>query len=73
MEDALINSITIKSLIREWESRIIDAGTSRDLVSRILPHLHSPEAVLISGVRRSGKTTLLYQLMQNLVISSKWT
>lgn len=43
----------------------------RTLYSRIKPYLDSPEAIIITGMRRTGKTTLLRYIMGNLKSENK--
>jgi predicted AAA+ superfamily ATPase len=38
----------------------------RDLFAKIQPYLTSPEAIVITGMRRTGKTTLLRQIAEHL-------
>jgi len=40
----------------------LDQGIKRDLLDRI--DVQSPQAIIISGVRRCGKSTLLKQIMK---------
>ncbi|MCX5975027.1 MAG: AAA family ATPase, partial [Coprothermobacterota bacterium] len=46
-----------------WDKPSIEAGYPRTLHSQILPHIAPPEIIVIKGVRRSGKSTLMLQLM----------
>jgi predicted AAA+ superfamily ATPase len=48
--------------IQSGEVNAIDPGTSRDLLDNI--DMASPLAVIISGIRRCGKSTLLKQIMK---------
>ncbi|MCX5977014.1 MAG: ATP-binding protein [Coprothermobacterota bacterium] len=49
-----------------WDKPSIEAGFPRTLHSQILPHIAPPEIIVIKGVRRSGKSTLMLQLMNVL-------
>jgi hypothetical protein len=55
---------TIKEIVQLQENNFLsrDAGVRRDLLDRI--DVSVPHAVIISGIRRCGKSTLLRQLMQ---------
>ncbi len=48
--------------IQRGDVNALDPGTTRDLLDRI--DIQSPLAVIISGVRRCGKSTLLKQIMK---------
>jgi predicted AAA+ superfamily ATPase len=43
----------------------------RELEHTIAPYLESPEAVVVTGMRRAGKTTLLQSLHRNVVSENK--
>ncbi len=43
----------------------------RDICSKITPYLDSPEAIVVTGMRRTGKTTLLRSLFDRTVSSNK--
>ena len=45
------------------------AGIPRDQTERIWRLMEAPEVISIVGVRRSGKTTMMYQLVQRLLAS----
>lgn len=49
-----------------WDKTSIEAGYPRTLHAQILPHIAPPEIIVIKGVRRSGKSTLMLQLMNVL-------
>ncbi|MEI6531183.1 MAG: AAA family ATPase [bacterium] len=49
-----------------WDKPSVEAGFPRTLHSQILPHIAPPEIIVIKGVRRSGKSTLILQLMNAL-------
>ena len=51
-----------------WGSKDFEAGVRRERYSSKIRKYHaSGEIVVLSGVRRSGKTTLLYQLIHDLI------
>lgn len=58
----------LKEIVREQEKdrRNIDAGIPRDALSVVSRHASLPHAVVVSGVRRCGKSTLLNQVISNL-------
>lgn len=43
----------------------------RELFQKIKPHFDSPEAIIITGMRRTGKTTLLRFIMEGLKSDNK--
>lgn len=45
----------------------------RELLTRIRKVIQSPEAVVVTGMRRVGKTTLLRQIQQGLKSSNTLT
>lgn len=49
-----------------WGSHMRDSGCLRDVVGRIEPWLGCEEVLILQGLRHSGKTTVLYQLMDAL-------
>lgn len=57
----------LKEIVREQEKdrRNIDAGIPRDALSVASRHASLPHAVVVSGVRRCGKSTLLNQVINN--------
>ncbi|MDK2974030.1 MAG: uncharacterized protein PWP08_401 [Methanofollis sp.] len=51
-----------------WSGRDFDTGVRRDrYLSTIKKYCATGEIVVLSGVRRSGKTTLLYQAIRSLI------
>ncbi len=50
-----------------WRTGKLHAGIQRDLLSSCLKQVESKEAVVLKGVRRSGKSTLLFQVIQSLI------
>ncbi len=56
---------------RFWATGQIDAGIPRDLLGRCARQLETKEALLLKGVRRSGKSTLMAQLIRVLLEQGK--
>jgi len=55
-----------------WTGRPFDTGRERpDYLRKIRRYLKTGEIVVLSGVRRSGKTTLLYQTIRFLMDTNK--
>ncbi len=54
-----------------WSGQPYDAGVSRNCFPELLKYLATPLIVSIVGVRRAGKSTLLKQLINNLMIKEK--
>lgn len=50
-----------------WEKTSIDAGFPREITRDILTYIDSPEIIALKGVRRSGKSTILFQMMNSLL------
>lgn len=49
-----------------WGTNPLDSGRLRQITPMIIPFLHSEDIVTLSGLRRVGKSTILYQLMDAL-------
>ena len=49
-----------------WGSNILFSGIIRDILTKILPYLHTEEVIPLTGPRRAGKSTVLYQIMDAL-------
>jgi len=59
---------TLVNLNPWWSHKKFETGILRDrYISKIKKYLSTGEIVVLSGVRRSGKTTLLYQLISGLI------
>ncbi len=54
---------------RFWSSGTIDAGIERDCLEPVMRQMDSKEAVVLQGVRRSGKSTLMDQVVRKLLKS----
>jgi len=53
-----------------WFKKPYDAGISRlNYYSQLQKYLNTPEIILLLGARRTGKSTLLYQLISTLKVS----
>ncbi len=57
----------ISSYNRFWNTGNIDAGIKRDLLPACLGQLNSKEVVVLKGVRRCGKSTLMAQVIRELL------
>jgi hypothetical protein len=42
-------------------------GISRDITPTLLPLIERPEALVLTGIRRGGKSTIMFQLVEALV------
>lgn len=49
-----------------WGTSALPSGIKRLITERIIPYIHTPEVIVLVGPRRSGKSTILYQLMDAL-------
>src|SRR3990167_9676738 len=49
-----------------WGKNPLESGHRRDITDRAFEMMELPEVVVLTGLRRSGKTTILYQLMDEL-------
>ena len=65
MEDLIDRLISLNPW---WNNRDFGTGVRRErYLSQINRYYESGEIVVLSGVRRSGKTTLLYQMIHDLI------
>src|SRR3990167_9721811 len=57
----------LKSLVLEQKKTLMaeDSGVLRDQYSELTKHLRLPHALVIAGLRRAGKSTILLQLIKN--------
>jgi len=60
MRKELLKEIILE---QEKERKKIDAGIPREILDSILEYSKVPHAVIVSGLRRSGKSTLLNQII----------
>ena len=67
MESARILEI-LNSYNRFWTTGKIDAGVERDLLQYCLSQVDTKETIVLKGVRRCGKSTLLAQVMKTLLL-----
>jgi len=65
----MITKDLIKLVTEEQKNRILgrEAGIRRSLLDNIMAKIELKETVVISGVRRSGKSTLLIQILKGLM------
>ncbi len=49
-----------------WGTAELDSGFSRRITAELAPFLDTPEVVALVGPRRAGKTTVLFQIMDDL-------
>ena len=62
MDKALLKEIVLEQRQRQ-ES--LDIGVIREALDSIAKHFSLPHSIVISGIRRSGKSTLLAQIVKN--------
>jgi uncharacterized protein len=70
MENAKLFEI-LNSYNRFWATGCIDTGILRDLLARCNRQLDKKEVILLKGVRRSGKSTLMAQMIASLLENGK--
>lgn len=63
MQKSLLKEIILE---QEKDRRDVDAGVPRAALNVALQHASLPHAIVVSGVRRCGKSTLLNQIISNL-------
>ena len=62
----------LTSLNPWWSGEAFDSGRTRPrYFSKIQRYLETKEIIVLSGVRRSGKTTLLFQIINYLITTQK--
>jgi predicted AAA+ superfamily ATPase len=49
-----------------WGPNLLKSGHKRHVTAAIIPFLHTEEIITLTGLRRSGKSTILYQIMDLL-------
>lgn len=52
---------------RFWSTGTIEAGIERDILNKCLSQLESKEVIVLKGVRRCGKSTLMAQVIGHLL------
>ena len=57
----------ISSYNRFWSTGTVDAGIKRDILPACLGQLDAKEVVVLKGVRRCGKSTLMAQIIRELL------
>ncbi|MFW8602073.1 AAA family ATPase [Desulfobacterota bacterium M19] len=57
----------LSSYNRFWTTGGIEAGIQRDALAQCLRQLNSKEVIVLKGVRRCGKSTLMAQVVQHLL------
>ena len=57
----------LNSSNRYWSSGNIEAGFTRETLARCVRELDRKEVLLLQGVRRSGKSTLMAQMIRTLL------
>lgn len=50
-----------------WDGKQLAAGFERELTKKVVTFFDVPEVVVLKGVRRSGKSTLMFQLINELL------
>lgn len=50
-----------------WGVSSIDSGFPRKITEEIISYINSPEIIAIKGVRRSGKSTIMFQIINYLI------
>lgn len=63
----MIDKPTLFTIFAETEKKLTLPLVSRDLTKKIIPYLKYKEIIAITGVRRCGKTYLMYTLIQHLI------
>ncbi|MBI5003451.1 ATP-binding protein [Candidatus Woesearchaeota archaeon] len=67
-----MDSNVLLSVLKQWSpwDKQIEIGVKRDrYLELLLPYLERKEVLVLKGVRRSGKSTLIKQIMQSLILS----
>ncbi|MBF0450218.1 MAG: ATP-binding protein [Candidatus Magnetomorum sp.] len=54
---------------RFWNKEDIDSGIERDILEDVLRQVESKEIIVLKGVRRSGKSTIMAQIIKYLLDS----
>jgi uncharacterized protein len=70
MEDGKLFEI-LNSYNRFWATGRLDTGIPRDLLVRCIRQLDQKEVIMLKGVRRSGKSTLMAQMIGALLAKGK--
>ena len=67
MQDTKLLEI-LTSYNRFWTTGSIESGIQRDVLAPCLDQLDAEEVVVLKGVRRSGKSTLMAQIIRHLLV-----
>jgi predicted AAA+ superfamily ATPase len=66
-----MDEATIIEILKKWNpwERKLDSGVKRsDYIKKIYPYFERKEVLVLKGIRRSGKSTILKQLINELII-----
>ncbi|MFO7761590.1 MAG: ATP-binding protein [Desulfobia sp.] len=66
MESAKLFEI-VSNYNRFWSGEGLDAGVERDILGPVVRQLSGREVIVLKGVRRSGKSTLMNQVIRHLL------
>ena len=58
--------LEVLNLWNRWGSASLNSGHRRDITAQVANFIDSKEVVALVGLRRSGKTTVMYQIMDEL-------
>ncbi len=58
--------IDVLSRWNRWGSNRLESGIVRQMTAQFLPYLRTKEVIVLTGPRRAGKSTILYQIMDAL-------
>lgn len=58
--------LSILNQWNRWGSATLKSGHTRTLTANIIRFIHTPDIIVLTGLRRAGKTTLLYQIIDEL-------
>lgn len=52
-----------------WNKEPINSGFPRDITEKIKDYIKGPEVIALKGVRRSGKSTIMLQVIKELILN----
>lgn len=58
--------LSILAQWNRWGTAKLKSGFTRATTQKIIPFFNTPEVITLTGIRRAGKTTILYQIMDQL-------
>lgn len=58
--------LEVVSRWNRWGGAVLPSGTQRDITEKIYSLVNTSDVIVLIGMRRSGKTTILFQLMDHL-------